>query len=196
MTARASRGGRARAHLRSRRAPQAVQTLQQSASAIIDELLCTDAPFLYAPQQIALAALQRVPEGSAAPSALNVEDWLRARFKFLPDGADEKLMRQLRAIQEERAAGAAGRKSNKELAALEKRRLAVHAAVTPIDRARERQADAARREEKEAKAATKARQCGDAQQRLTGMMEAALAGAPAAADGEPFVVARPKRQRK
>ena len=59
-----------------------LQQLHSDACTFINGALCTDAPFIFTPQQLALAALQEAG-AKAAPGGVDVAGWLAKRFQFL-----------------------------------------------------------------------------------------------------------------
>lgn len=111
---------------------QVMQSLQKQAYDWVAAAVCGDAMFLFAPQQIALAALHKAAAG-AQSQHVDVGAWIQERFTFLPDhGSDgvQRLMTQLAAVQQQmQDADARGQASKSEsmrsrLEAIEEKRKA------------------------------------------------------------------------
>jgi cyclin H len=102
--------------------------LWDGAYAFIQKALTSDAPFLFAPQQIALAALLRADQTVGASVA--VDAWLDRRFQFLgaPPPADGAAADGAAAAAPPVAAAAA-----EAVAGLRQRLAAVHAEVDGVD---------------------------------------------------------------
>ena len=101
--------------------------LWDGAYAFIQKALTSDAPFLFAPQQIALAALLRADQADLVPV---VDAWLDRRFQFLgaPPPADGAAADGAAAAAPPAAAAAA-----EAVAGLRQRLAAVHAEVDGVD---------------------------------------------------------------
>ena len=77
-----------------------MQALQEAAYEHVEQAVCSDAAFLFSPQQIALAALHQAASRLQSPTGpqLDVSAWLQERFAFLPGhggGGVPRLMAQL-----------------------------------------------------------------------------------------------------